>query len=113
MNSFTVRVESPPKTKGRPRLGRRRKAYTPAATLEAESIIAMAWRRHDGPCFDGPVGVDIAYDKLGQTITVYEVDWRSKMRGDTDNYVKLTLDGLNGVAFKDDRQVQDIHATKH
>ncbi len=112
MDSFTIRVESPPKTKGRPRLGRRRKAYTPAETLEAEQVIRNAWLAADAPLFEGPVAVDIAYDKLGQTITVSEYPTRSLMRGDVDNYTKLTLDGLNGVAYGDDRQVQRLVATK-
>jgi Holliday junction resolvase RusA-like endonuclease len=29
-----------------------------------------------------------------------------------DNYVKLTLDALNGVAWEDDRQVVRIRAVK-
>lgn len=113
MRSFTIRVDSPPKTKQRPRLGRRRKAYTPAETLEAEALIAMAWRRADGPMFDGPVSLLIEYDKLGQTITVQEAQHTSKLRGDLDNYTKLSLDGLNGVAFKDDRQVVHLDCSKH
>lgn len=31
---------------------------------------------------------------------------------DLDNYIKFTLDCLNGVAFKDDRQVVEIKAKK-
>jgi len=34
------------------------------------------------------------------------------LRGDLDNYVKLTLDALNGVAWEDDRQVVRISAVK-
>lgn len=31
---------------------------------------------------------------------------------DIDNIIKAVLDGLNGVAFKDDKQVTSIKATK-
>ena len=33
-------------------------------------------------------------------------------RPDVDNLVKAVLDGLNGIAFKDDCQVVEVHATK-
>jgi len=34
------------------------------------------------------------------------------LRGDLDNYVKLLMDGLNGVAWLDDKQVTIITAVK-
>lgn len=34
------------------------------------------------------------------------------IRADTDNFVKNLNDGLNGIAFKDDHQVVDIHAER-
>jgi Holliday junction resolvase RusA-like endonuclease len=34
------------------------------------------------------------------------------LRGDLDNYIKLTLDALNQVAWVDDRQVVRIMAVK-
>jgi len=36
----------------------------------------------------------------------------SKLRGDTDNYLKLLLDGLNGVAFVDDKCVMIVRGEK-
>lgn len=32
---------------------------------------------------------------------------------DIDNIIKAVLDGLNGVAYQDDKQICDIHATKY
>lgn len=34
------------------------------------------------------------------------------VKPDTDNYIKISLDGLNGLAFKDDNVITDIHAVK-
>ena len=34
------------------------------------------------------------------------------MRPDIDNLVKIVLDGLNGVAFMDDKQVIELYAIK-
>lgn len=38
--------------------------------------------------------------------------WRSSLRGDADNYAKLVLDGLNGVAYNDDNQVMQLSVEK-
>ena len=36
----------------------------------------------------------------------------SKRFGDIDNLSKSILDGLNGIAFEDDSQVAELHASK-
>lgn len=112
LQAFQIRVDHPPRTKGRPRLGRKRKAYTPQNTIDAEQIIAQAWADAGGPKFVGPVRMEISYDKRGQTILVTPVDWWSTMRGDVDNYAKLTSDALNDVAYVDDRQIVCLIAKK-
>lgn len=111
--SHTFFVPGRPKSKDRPRLGRRRKAFTPEATILAEEAIAAAY---DGPYFEGPVHVTVLYSIKGQTITIEEAPeepdkiWQS----DVDNLVKTTLDGLQreGGAFANDSQVRKITAHK-
>ncbi len=67
--------------------------------------------------WEGPVSVQIEI-----TYDVPE-SWSKKRRAaapgspapkkpDIDNCAKIILDGLNGVAFKDDAQVTDIRVTK-
>jgi cyclopropane fatty-acyl-phospholipid synthase-like methyltransferase len=36
----------------------------------------------------------------------------SKLRGDIDNYAKSVLDGLNGVAYTDDKQIVSLELRK-
>lgn len=109
---YTFHVEGRPKAKERPRLGRRRKAYTPEATIAAEEAIAAAY---DGPFFEGPVHVTVLYTLKGQTITISDASDSEPdklWQGDIDNLLKTTLDGLQRVAFADDKQVRRILAHK-
>lgn len=82
--------------------------FTPKATLEAEEIIAA---QYAGPKFEGPIAIEIIYEKDNQKITITELEGfenEARLRGDLDNYIKLTLDALNGIAFIDDRQIKYI-----
>lgn len=107
--TYTFTAMGKPQVKQRPRMTRSGRTYTPKATLEAERIIA---EQYDGPLFEGPLRVEVVYLNDQQHITITELtDWDniSKLRGDLDNYVK-TLDGLNKVAWNDDRQIKEIRA---
>jgi Holliday junction resolvase RusA-like endonuclease len=93
-------------------LGRKRKAYTPAATLEFEAAIKAAWIEQEGDePFEGPVGMTVEIGSNHVEVEVHELaeSHRPKhVRGDLDNYHKSIQDGLNGVAYRDDRQVHYI-----
>jgi Holliday junction resolvase RusA-like endonuclease len=85
-------------------LGRKKRAFTPETTLEWERHLAEEW---DGPFFEGPVSMEVQYHKDHVVITIEDLpeERRSRLRGDVDNYEKIVLDALNGVAYEDDRQV--------
>lgn len=39
--------------------------------------------------------------------------YRPQRRGDVDNYLKVMLDSLNGIAWHDDDQVVELHVYRH
>ena len=89
-----------PVPKERPRVGKA-KAVTPEKTKTAEEELRLLYRVK---CRTHP-------DYVGQVRLTVDVHTPNG-RGDLDNYVKLVSDALNGVAFKDDRQVVEIHARR-
>lgn len=98
--------------KARPRFSSRSgTVYTPGKTKSYERQIAEAYEAQHGPCFDGAVMVVI------EAVFPIPKSWpRAKKaeaaagklapgKPDIDNILKVVLDGLNGIAYKDDKQV--------
>ena len=98
---FTYEVRGKPVPKGRPRFFRGH-AVTPAATRKREKLsasVALAARPEGWP-------LDAYYRA---EVWVYLPDRR---RGDLDNYGKLELDALDGVAWSDDCRVHELTARR-
>jgi len=107
---WTQVYEDRPVPKGRPRLGRRGRVFTPETTLNAEAVIRDGWQ---GPIYEGVVQMMVEFSPDGTTVTVAPYDGLpSKLRGDVDNYLKLLMDGLNGAAWADDKQVHYVEVVK-
>lgn len=98
MGSYKIEIAARPVPKARPRLGSNGKMYTPRKTREFEELIGWTTRSVVRKPIEKPVKVNI--------------DVYSKTRADIDNIAKAILDGLNGVAFLDDRQVVDLRIRK-
>jgi Holliday junction resolvase RusA-like endonuclease len=65
--------------------------------------------------FTGPVELRVVFRHDTIEVTVAEMPEEtipSKLRGDIDNYVKTLMDGLNGAAWVDDKQVHGVWALK-
>lgn len=96
MTRIAFTVQGRPVAKGRPRFGRGR-AYTPGITRAWEEAVGWAYKESGGPLFRGPVEVGLVFRAYA---------WP----GDLDNLQKALLDGLNGLAWADDRQVRVLEA---
>jgi Holliday junction resolvase RusA-like endonuclease len=91
-------VPGRPQAKQRPRLYRGT-AYTPEATKNYELKMRTCY-----------VDKYEQYEPLeGDLYVEIKVYFSKKNHGDLDNYVK-TIDGLNKVAWHDDKQIKEIHA---
>lgn len=95
MTPFVLLIPGEPVPKGRPRMNTKTgRAYTPERTKAAERTVAeyaMANRAGLGMPWEGTLKVTMSFVASKQ--------------GDLDNYTKLVLDALNGVAYLDDRQI--------
>jgi len=116
---FTIPGE--PVAKGRPRMTRQGRAYTPKKTVNYETLIqecfAIAYPGHQP--ITGPLGL-----KIDAHFTI-PASWSQKKqkaaqnyqimptkRPDVDNVIKCVADGLNGIAWRDDSQIVSVLANK-
>jgi crossover junction endodeoxyribonuclease RusA len=95
-------VGGEPIPKGRPRAKAGQRAFTPKRTADAEKRVASAFRTAH-PEFVPLTG------RLMFMVTFYR---STRHRVDTDNLVKLCTDALNGLAYGDDEQIEELHAKR-
>ena len=112
-DEFSFVVPGRPQPKGRPRMSRKGRVYTPKETVEAEKAYAQAVG-DDPPVFDGPVTVEMTFCEEATYITVRSLtEWKTPLRGDLDNYIKLCLDGCQRAGvIPNDRLVVRLKASK-
>lgn len=95
-------VEGEPVAKERPRLGKHGNTYTPSKTTNAETKIGWAFKQKArGWQADNTTAIALHITFI----------W-SGVDKDIDNMVKTVMDGLNGVAYKDDKQVIRLQVSK-
>ncbi len=100
MTVYSITIPGRPVPKGRPRVGRAGRKYvfyTPRKTKDYEQAVGLTGRAACKEPMEGPLGVKIKlyFKKKGRI-------------PDCDNCAKSILDGLNEIAYKDDRQVQHL-----
>jgi Holliday junction resolvase RusA-like endonuclease len=122
MSGFRFTVPGEPRGKGRPRFGKTRAgfavAYTDDKTAAYENLVKLAARQVGATSIDGPLSVQIsAYFVPPQSWTKKRraaalAGGEAPSRFDIDNISKAVLDGLNGIAFGDDKQIVTLFARK-
>ncbi len=101
MIRFTV--EGEPVAKARPRVVKGR-AYTPQRTVDAEEAVGWAFRE------EMPGTLAPLTGWVGMRCTFYTMS--NHPRSDVDNLLKLVSDALEGLAYVNDKQVEDVHAKR-
>ena len=111
-------MDGDPVGKGRPRFTKGGRAYTPKRTKDYEARVRKAYIESNGPYFGKqPVSVCITmHFQIPKSVSKKK---RAAMIGapclkrpDVSNCWKAIEDGCNGVAFEDDAQIAEIHASK-
>ncbi|TCS80362.1 RusA family crossover junction endodeoxyribonuclease [Tepidibacillus fermentans] len=90
---YKIIIPGRPVPKGRPRLGKNGNVYTPRRTKQYEELIG--WKTKE--VIKQPLEGNIALH-----IRVYV---KRNVFPDIDNIAKSCMDGMNGIAYKDDKQV--------
>jgi Holliday junction resolvase RusA-like endonuclease len=102
--------------KQRPRSGRGH-TYTPTATKKAEAFLREQFlfaMPDDFTPIEQSIGVSIVLrrDNIDFQVFPYTPHEVRSLSGDIDNYAKTILDALNGVAWKDDKQIERLFVVK-
>lgn len=115
-------VPGPPIGKGRPRFTKTGRVFTDAKTIAAEGAVKRAWLAAGEPrFFDAPLAVEILLlvprpkSHLRKNARLSAAGLREPhcmRKPDLDNVAKLVLDALNGLAYRDDAQVVQLHISR-
>ena len=124
MISIMFTIYGHPVPKGRPRFSTRGKfpvAFTPEKTKTYETEVGMMAKAAMGASepLEGALEafiyvtfpVPASYSKKRTEACLSDTEKHTK-KPDLDNVVKICLDGMNGIVFKDDSQITSIHSTK-
>lgn len=105
-------------TKARPRArvvnGKYAQIYTPHATIVYENLVKLSYNDQVGKYYgEEPLSVTIeAFFTCPETLKKYQDNLKCINHKDLDNIAKTILDALNGIAYKDDKQVCELVVKK-
>lgn len=117
---FTIPGE--PKGKGRPRMTKTGHTYTPDDTAMYENLVRLEYQRQCGTRkFPEDAMIDAritAYYSIPKSVSkkkrglMLDHKLRPCKKPDCDNCIKIVLDSLNSIAYKDDVQIVDCQIRK-
>jgi crossover junction endodeoxyribonuclease RusA len=99
MEPITFTIFGRPQVKQRPRIGKNKIVYTPTKTVTYEHEVAWRAKRYFKKPLEGPLHVVMLF---------YFKDKRNL--GDLDNFCKALADGMNKIAYHDDKQIRRLEA---
>ena len=108
---YQIIISCKPFAKQRPRFARKGgRVYTPAPTLDYEARVAALFRDAIPEPLTGPICLAVychfQTPKSWSKAKTESLIWTPHLQTpDADNLLKSVLDGANGVAFDDDKQV--------
>ena len=110
-----------PVSKARPRVTKQGFTYTPAKTVNYETLVKYTYQSKypQNEMILGRIQANItaifdvpkSYSKK-KTRELLEGERNYDKKPDCDNLAKIILDSLNGIAYKDDSQVTELHIIK-
>lgn len=109
-----------PVAKGRPRMTKSGHTYTPQKTRNHEDLVKLSYIQNYGTLIlEKPLAVMIVFympipksASNSQRLKMLRGEVKPTKRPDIDNLAKTVLDGLNGVAYKDDNQIVELKLQK-
>lgn len=122
MKSFTLRIDIEPVAKARPRFTRTGHTYTPSKTKTYEKAIGDYWKQATkGFKFEKWQALRVSI-VFGMPIPKSTSKRKAQLmangtikhtkKADIDNLAKAVLDGLNGIAWADDSQIERLSVMK-
>ena len=118
MKDYIFKIPGQPRGKGRPRFTKNGYAYTPETTRIYEEEIRLRYKEKFGDDkLDGNIAVEVFINKkpasyLGKKRYNELLGTYCNIKPDADNVVKAVLDALNGLAYKDDKQIIELKIKK-
>ena len=109
-----ITINQPPVPKSRPRMTKSGHVYTPQKTRDYEELVALLARIATHHTLDGPLKLTIDFympmpKSIKTKMTKSGQIFRPATKPDIDNLIKAVLDGMNGIAYYDDKQIVEIY----
>lgn len=111
MISIKFTVYGKPQGKARPRFTRQGRAYTPKNTVDYEKQIKQAYISAGGEMISDTAPILIRITACFKKAKSNKMQFPT-LKPDTDNIAKAVCDALNGIAYKDDKQITCLTVDK-